>query len=194
MPGEATADPPQPRLDSADGPAPRLPIRNEAIPEHPPEPGHLPVGSIPAASAWRTWAHGQAANWRLYLLRFLSAGLAVVITVTVVPGLGFSGWRWGQFVQISVIFGLLNATVKPLLQLLVLRFIFSTYGIVVIVINASLLWVLSVIMVDTFRASRPLAVIFGGLVVGVLGLIFETLLGVTPPVLDRDYRERNGLT
>jgi hypothetical protein len=31
-------------------------------------------------------------------------------------------------------------------------------------------------------------------VVGVLGLFLETLLGATPPVLDRDYKERNGLS
>ena len=173
--------------------APRAAVRNEAIPEVPPQSGELPVGSIPAANAQRAWAHIQAANWRLYLLRFLCAGLAVVVTVTVVPGLGFTGWHWGLFLRISVIFGLLNATLKPLLQLLVLRFIFNTYGIVVIVINAILLAVLSIILDDTFHASRPLAVLFGGLVVGVLGLIFETLLGATPPVLDRDYRERNGL-
>ena len=34
----------------------------------------------------------------------------------------------------------------------------------------------------------------GGALVGALGLILETLLGATPPVLDRDYMDRNGLT
>ena len=41
-----------------------------------------------------------------------------------------------------------------------------------------------------YRLSRSCS---GGVVVGILGLIFETLLGATPPVLDRDYKERNGL-
>jgi putative membrane protein len=135
----------------------------------------------------------QASNWRLFLIRFLSAGIAVVVTVAVVPGLGFNGWRWGEFTRIALIFGLLNATVKPLLQFLVLRFIFSTYGIVVVIINTLLLLLLGAILDDTFRVYRPISLVVGGLVVGILGLIFETLLGATPPVLDRDYKERNGL-
>jgi putative membrane protein len=166
---------------------------NEAIPATEPPVGTDPVGSIPAANARRIWARAQAANWRLYLVRFVAAGLAVVATVLLVPGLGFTGWRWGQFTLIAVVFGLLNATVKPLLQFLVLRFIFSTYGIVVIFINTLLLVLLAAFVEDTFEAARPASVILGGLVVGVLGLVFETLLGATPPVLDRDYKERNGL-
>ena len=171
-----------------------LDLPNEAIPATPPEIGTGPVGSIPAARARAAWARVQASNWRLFLIRFLSAGVAVVLTVVIVPGLGFIGWRWGLFTQIAVIFGVLNATVKPLLQFLVLRFIFSTYGIVVVVINTLLLVLLAAILEDTFEAARPLSVLAGGLVVGVLGLILETLLGATPPTLDRDYKERNGLS
>ena len=167
--------------------------RNEAIPAVPPQAGTGPIGSIPAAHARAVWSRLQASNWRLFLIRLLSAGLAVVVTVVIVPGLGFVGWRWGDFTRIALIFGLLNATVKPLLQFLVLRFIFSTYGIVVVIINALLLLLLGSILDDTFDIYRPVALVLGGLVVGILGLILETLLGATPPVLDRDYKERNGL-
>jgi putative membrane protein len=166
---------------------------NEAIPAVPPQAGPGPVGSIPAAQARTAWSRLQASSWRLFLIRFLSAGLAVVLTVAIVPGLGFVGWSRGDFIRIAVIFGVLNATVKPLLQFLVLRFIFSTYGIVVVIINTLLLVILAAILEGTFEAARPLSVLFGGLVVGVLGLILETLLGATPPTLDRDYKERNGL-
>ncbi len=166
---------------------------NEAIPAVPPKAGTGPIGSIPAAQARAVWSRLQASNWRLFLIRFLSAGLAVVATVVIVPGLGFTGWRWGDFVRIALIFGLLNATVKPLLQFLVLRFIFSTYGIVVVVINALLLLLLGAILNDTFEVYRPVSLVVGGVVVGILGLVLETLLGATPPVLDRDYKERNGV-
>jgi putative membrane protein len=171
-----------------------LDVPNEAVPAVPPEAGTAPTGSIPAAHARAVWARAQALNWRLFLVRFISAGLAVVLTVAIVPGLGFAGWHWGDFTRIAVIFGVLNATVKPLLQFLVLRFIFSTYGIVVIVINTLLLVLLAAILEDTFVAARPLSFVLGGLVVGVLGLMLETLLGAPPPILDRDYKERNALS
>ncbi len=182
----------------ADGPAPvalapATDPQNEAIPAVAPEAGTGPIGSIPAAHARAAWSRVQASNWRLFLIRFFSAGLAVVLTVIIVPGLHFVEWRAGDFIRIALIFGVLNATVKPMLQFLVLRFIFSTYGIVVVIINTLLLVLLAMILGGTFEAARPLSVLLGGLVVGVLGLIFETLLGATPPVLDRDYKERNGL-
>ncbi len=182
--------PPSAPLAATGTPAPA----NEAIPAVEPAAGTGPIGSIPAAQARAVWSRLQASNWRLFLIRFLSAGLAVVATVVVVPGLAFAGWRWGDFTRIAIIFGVLNATVKPLLQFLVLRFIFSTYGIVVVIINTLLLVLLAAILDGTFEAARPLSVLFGGLVVGVLGLILETLLGATPPTLDRDYKERNGLS
>lgn len=195
----ATAAPAMPADDAgatgtARGPVAILEVPNEAIPEVPPEVGTGPVGTVPAAQERRNWARAQAANWRLFLVRFLCAGLAVVVTVAVLPGLGFVGWRWGQGLLIAFVFGVLNATVKPLLQFLVLRFIFSTYGIVVIIINALLLVLLAAILDDTFVAYRPISVLAGGALVGALGLILETLLGATPPVLDRDYLDRNGLT
>lgn len=168
-------------------------VPNEAIPATPPAEGVDAVGSVPQVSASRKWARAQLGNWRLYLVRFICAGAAVVATVLLVPGLGLTGWRPGDFIRIGIIFGLLNMTVKPALQFLALRFILNTYGIVVVVINTLLLVLLATIMNDRFTATRPAAVLFGGLLVGVLGLLLETLLGANPPVLDRDYKERNGL-
>jgi putative membrane protein len=171
-----------------------LDLPNEAVPAVPPEEGTGRVGSIPAAHVRAAWARAEALNWRLFLVRFVSAGVAVVVTVALLPGLGFTGWEWGTFTRIGVVFGVLNATVKPMLQFLVLRFIFATYGIVVVVINTVLLVLLAAILDDTFVAYRPISVLVGGAVVGVLAMLLETILGATPPVLDREYLERNGLT
>jgi len=168
-------------------------VPDEAIPADPLKVGTGPVGTIPGARGRRAWARAQAANWRLFLVRFLCAGLSVVATVAVLPGLGFVGWQWGQGLLIAFVFGVLNATVKPLLQFLVLRYIFSTYGVVVVIINTLLLVLLAAILDDTFVAYRLISVFAGGALVGVFGLVLETLLGATPPVLDRDYMDRNGL-
>lgn len=171
----------------------QLDVRNEALPEQAPTEGTGPLGVVPAISAQRRWAKEQLANWRLFLVRFLCAGLAVIAAVVVVPGLSFTSWRSGQFATIAIIFGLLNATVKPALQFLVLRFILSTYGVVVVVINTILLAVLGRLMREAVTATGVLPLLMGGLLVGVFGLLFETLLGANPPVLDRDYKERNAL-
>jgi putative membrane protein len=152
-----------------------------------------PAGTVPAVSARRQWAKQQALNWRIYLIRFLTAGLSVVLTVLLLPGLRFTGWRWGEFLTIAIVFGLLNMLVKPLLQFLSLRFIFNTYGLVVVLINSLLLLLLGLLRPGWFQVERPVALLGGGLLVGLLGLVLETILGANPPILDRDYKERNGL-
>ena len=120
-------------------------VANPAVPAgyEPPVEGVDKVGSIPAVSASRAWVTGQWSNWRLHLVRFVSAGLSVLVAVVLVPGLSFTGWRWGEGLEIALIFALLNAFVKPLLQFVSLRFLFSSYGIVIVVINTVLLLLLS---------------------------------------------------
>ncbi len=193
-PWSPVATPPPALSATASAPPARVisPV-NEAIPTAAPVASDLPIGTIPEASQRRRWAKAQLSNWRLFVVRFFCSGVAVIITVVLVPGLSFSGWQWGQFTAIAIIFGLLNALVKPVLQFLVLRFIFSTYGVVVVLINALLLWVLSEVLDDRLYATGVLPMVVGGLVVGVAGLMLETISGANPPVLDRDYKERNGL-
>lgn len=166
---------------------------NEAVPAVPPTAQSMATGSIPAAHKRRIWSRVHGTNWRLFLVRLLSAGLSVTITVAIVPGLSFTDWRWGLIAVVGLVFGLLNAIVKPLLQFLVLRYIFSSYGIVVVLINVLMLVLLADLMRGTFESTGLLPVIVGGVVLGIVGLLLDTLLGANPPVLDRDYKERNGL-
>jgi putative membrane protein len=159
----------------------------------PPRVGTDKVGSIPAVSASRAWAKGQWSNWRLHLVRFVSAGLSVLIAVALVPGLSFTAWRWGEGLEIALIFALLNAFVKPVLQFASLRFLFSSYGIVIVLINTALLLLLSWIMDDSVRATSLLALLVGGALIGLIGGAVDAMLGANYPMLDRDYKERNNL-
>jgi putative membrane protein len=171
-----------------------LDVPNEAIPLGAPPQEAVATGSIPAAHRRRVWSRVHALNWRLFLIRFLIAGLAVVVTIAIVPGVSFTSWRWAEFVPVGALFGVLNATIKPLLQFLVLRFILSSYGVVVVAINTLMLVLLGTMMTGTFETTGVVPVLAAGALVGILGLILETLLGANPPVLDRDYKERNALT
>ena len=137
----------------------------------------------------RAWAvrrlRAEAGNWRLLLVRTLTSGVAVVVTVFVVPGLSFHDWRRGDFVLVGLVFGLLTALVKPVLQFLALRYVVVSYGLVLVVANAVLLWLLSVLLGHLLHASDLLAVLLGGLVVGVIGTFLDVIAGATPPILDR---------
>ena len=71
------------------------------------------------------------------------------------------------------------------MQFLALRYLVVSYGLVLVLINAGLLWLLSVLLGNLIHARSLLAALFGGLTVGVIGLLLDTIVGTTPPVLDR---------
>ena len=125
-------------------------------------------------------------NWRLALVRVLTSGLAVVLTVVVLPGLELARKSVVLFLVIGVVFGLLNALVKPVLQFFTLRYLVASYGLIVVVVNALMLGALSWILGGEITSRGVLPYLFGGLLVGVLGLLLDTLFGTMPPILDRD--------
>jgi putative membrane protein len=124
------------------------------------------------------------ANWRLFVVRWLTSGLAVVVTVVLLPGLRFTSWTWGEFLLIGLVFGLLNALVKPVIQFFTLRYLVASYGVVVILINALLLVLLSWVLGGEIAVRGPIPLLLGGAVVGALGLFLDTLAGTTPPIFD----------
>jgi uncharacterized membrane protein YvlD (DUF360 family) len=139
---------------------------------------------VPAAVARRLWARRSAFNWRLFTVRLLGAGIAVILTIFIVPGLRFSSWRLGEFGLVTITYAALVAVLKPMLEFFALRFIVATYGLVVIAVNAAVLFVLGQVLDEYILDDGLLQMLMGGVVVGVLGLLLESVLGATPPVLD----------
>jgi putative membrane protein len=144
--------------------------------------------AVPAVAERRLLARRTALNWRLFLVRVVAAGVAVILTVLAVPGLGFSGWQPGQLGVVMLTYAVLVAVLKPLLEFLALRFLVATYGLVVVLINAAVLFVLAQLLPELLVYDRLWQLLLGGLAVGLLGLLLETVLGATPPVLDTRAR------
>jgi len=139
----------------------------------------------------RARALAEYGNWRMLLMRIILNGCAVTITALVLPGI-HANWRPGGFVIAGVVFGVLNALVKPALQFLLLPAIFATYGTVVAFVNGLLLLVLDRITGGLIEIDGVLPFFTGGAVVGVIGLLLEHLLGLSPPIVDTAARRRQG--
>jgi putative membrane protein len=124
-------------------------------------------------------------NWRALLLRFVLNAVALAVTVVIVPKVSFGGdHRILTWLAVSAAFGLLNAFVKPIVQFLMLPFLFVSYGFVVIAINSLMLILLSVIFRNRFQVSGLLMPFVGGAVFGLLSSVLENLLGLTPPITE----------
>jgi putative membrane protein len=140
--------------------------------------------AVPAVERRRSRVWGQNLNWRLVLVRLVTSGLAVTVTVVFTPGLAFSGWRPGQFWLVAGVFALISAVVKPALQFFSLRFLVASYGLINILVNAALLWLLTVVLSDLITYDFLWQLILWGLLVGVLSMVFDSMAGTSPPVQD----------
>jgi putative membrane protein len=89
-----------------------------------------------------------------FLLRAGLTGLALWVVTLVVSGIEFVGgdstWeRIGIIVVVAVIFGLVNAIIKPIVQIISIPLYILTLGLIHIVINALMLWITSWITENT---------------------------------------------
>lgn len=89
-----------------------------------------------------------------FVLRAALTGLALWVVTLLVPGVDFVGGdsavaRIGIVFVVAVIFGLVNAIIKPIVQLISIPLYILTLGLFHIVINAFMLWITAYITEHT---------------------------------------------
>lgn len=89
-----------------------------------------------------------------FLVRASLTGLALWVVTLLLPGLSFVGGnttlqRVGIIFVVAVLFGFVNAIVKPIVQILSIPMYILTLGLFHIVINAFMLWITAQITKDT---------------------------------------------
>jgi putative membrane protein len=115
------------------------------------------------------------------LLRWLISSLAIFAAIELVSGIEFVGPGW-QIGIVALVFGLLNALLRPLLYLLTCPLVILTLGLFGLVINALLLGLTSA-LADTlniqFSVDGFWPAFFGGLVISIVSTVLSILAGDT---------------
>ncbi|MDP2318692.1 MAG: phage holin family protein [Acidobacteriota bacterium] len=118
------------------------------------------------------------------LLRLLINAGALWAATMLVPGISFVGGT-GRFLVVALIFGLLNALVRPILLLLSLPLLILTLGLFTFVLNALILMLLGALS-GSFGLGFQVAGFFpafvGALIVTVVSLLLSMLV---KPATDR---------
>ena len=130
-------------------------------------------------------------NWKVALIRIPINGLVLALTALILPTMHIEKGIV-SFLILGAVFGILNAFLRPVLQFFTLSFIFVTSGLILILINAILLWVLSLLLSSLLVFDNLVVIFVAAIIVGFLVLILESLFGVTPPIIDRTLIEANG--
>ena len=106
-----------------------------------------------------------------FVIRWLVTTIAVLVAAHLVPGIGYDGW--GALLGASLLLGIINAFVRPILLLLSLPFIIVTMGLFIFVINALLLLLVSKI-VPAFHVAGFWSAFFGTIIISLVSWILSS--------------------
>ena len=109
-----------------------------------------------------------------FLKRWVISTLAVLVATKIVSGIRYDTWL-ALFVA-TLVLGILNSTLRPLLKLLSLPLLILTLGLFTLVINAGLLFLVNKLVkgfhVDTFWDA-----FFGALIISLVTLFLNSITG-----------------
>lgn len=112
------------------------------------------------------------------LLRWVAAAIAVAAAAYFVPGIRVEGGLETYFV-VALVLGLVNALVRPLVKALACGLIVLTLGLFLLVINAAMLWVTSIVAQHFgygFFVDGLIPALVGSLVISVVSWILSLTL------------------
>ena len=101
--------------------------------------------------------------------------LAVLVATFLLPGISYNN-DWRVLLLASLLLGVLNAVVRPVLMLVALPLLILTLGLFMIVINAALLLLVRQI-VHGFEVDGFGSAVLGAIIISVVSLVFNALTG-----------------
>jgi putative membrane protein len=113
------------------------------------------------------------------IMRWTINAVALYAAIAIVPGLSTGNPDWQAYIWMALIFGLINALVRPILKFLTCPLILLTLGLFTLVINTGMLYLTSSIgsnfnldlSIDNFWAA-----FLGALVISVISTVLSIFI------------------
>ena len=99
----------------------------------------------------------------------------VLVAATLLPGIDYSN-DWKVLLLASLLLGVLNAVIRPVLMLVALPLLILTLGLFMLVINALLLLLVGEI-VSGFEVKSFGTAVLGAIIISVITLLLNTITG-----------------
>ena len=114
------------------------------------------------------------------ILRLIINAVALGVAAAIVPGIQFAGEGSVSIVSlliVALIFGLINALIKPILALLTCPFYILTLGLFTFVVNALMLMLTSWLAGPRFEVAGFWPALLGSIVISIISTLLSALLG-----------------
>ena len=114
-------------------------------------------------------------KFKVFIQRWVVSTLAVLVATYIVPGIQFE--RWQDLLVATLVLGLLNTFLRPILMLLSLPLLIFTLGLFTLVINALLLLLVDALLRPRFSVENFWFAILGALVISLVSLLLNSVTG-----------------
>lgn len=111
---------------------------------------------------------------RNFLIRLFVNALALAAAAWLLPGISMTGDFFGVLL-VALVFGLLNALLKPVLLFFSIPLLILTLGLFALVVNAVLLLITSSLL-DSFDVSGFWSAVLGSLVISLVTMLLGGML------------------
>lgn len=115
---------------------------------------------------------------RNLILRWVAYGIAIALVAWLLPGIEIVNDDLGTVAVIALVFGVLSALVKPVVKLLTCPLIILSLGLFLLVINGLMLQLTASLLPDRLVIDNFGWAILGGIVMGIVGVVLESVLGL----------------
>ena len=111
-----------------------------------------------------------------FFLRWIITTLAVLVTVVILrPHIDYNGTT--NLFAASLLLGILNAFIRPIMMLLALPLLIFTLGLFTLVINASLLYLVHWLMGPGFEVESFGWALVGAIIISIVSVMLNILTG-----------------
>jgi putative membrane protein len=114
------------------------------------------------------------------ILRIMINALSIAAAIWIVDGITFTG-AWWKMIIIGMIFGIVNALLKPLTMLFTLPLIILTLGLFTLIVNALML-IVTATLSGPFNLGLQIegfwSAVWGALIVSIVSMFLSWVTGI----------------
>ncbi|MSO45337.1 MAG: phage holin family protein [Acidobacteria bacterium] len=113
-----------------------------------------------------------------FIIRILVNAMALWVATRVVTGVTYDG-GWAPILGVAIVFGVVNAIIRPLAKFLTFPLIIVTLGLFALVLNGLMLWLTSALSATLglgFHVTGFWAAFWGALVVSIVSTILSIVI------------------
>jgi putative membrane protein len=114
-----------------------------------------------------------------FVIRLAVTAAALWVAVRIIPGIEYQG-DWLPFIGVALVFGVVNAVIRPILFALACPIVLLTLGLFVFVLNGLMLLITASVagaLGIAFTVDGLLPAILGALVVGIVSAVLNVFVG-----------------